>query len=190
MRPSSHLCIFLFGTRAQDYTSPDDCPACWVTKACTFICAYFPPNLLLPTSAGGQEVLPFTAASWENKGSSGTALKGSGARKEKWKLRNTLPALSLSFLPCWSLQGWTLNLISAGTAGCKMPGCHPQCRYTLSSAASSQGQPCSEKRDRQASKNLSALGAHLLEEHFLSAVINRQLNVGVTLPFSTCQYIF
>lgn len=120
MRPSSHLCIFLFGTRAQDYTSPDDCPACWVTKACTFICAYFPPNLLLPTSAGGQEVLPFTAASWGNKGSSDTALKGSGIRKEKWKLRNTLPALSLSFLPCWSLQGWTLNLISAGTAGCKM----------------------------------------------------------------------
>lgn len=112
MRPSSQLCILLFGTRAQDYTSPDDCPACWVTKACTFICAYFPPNLLLPTSAGGQEVLLFTAASWENKGSSGTALKGSGARKEKWKLMNTLPALSLSFLPCWSPQAghWTWSL--------------------------------------------------------------------------------
>lgn len=118
MRPSSHLCIFLFGTRAQDYTSSDDCPACWVTKACTFICAYSPSNLLLPTSAGGQKVLPFTAASWENKGSCDTALKGSGTCKEKWKLRSThspptacsVPVLPAPLVPqaghwTWSLQG-------------------------------------------------------------------------------------
>lgn len=39
MRPCSHLTIFLFGkgTLAQDYASPDECLACWVTETCTLI---------------------------------------------------------------------------------------------------------------------------------------------------------
>lgn len=105
---------------------PDGCPACWVTKACTFICAYFPSPANLPSpllsgtaSSGGQKVLPFTAASWDNKGSYDIALKVLGTCKEKSMLKEytALPAacpVPPSFLPCCSPQAghWTWPLQS------------------------------------------------------------------------------
>lgn len=161
MRPSSHLCTLLFGTgaRAQDYTSPDDCPACWVTKACTFIGAYFPSPANLPpplhsgtTSAGGQKVLPFTAASWDNKGY-GIALEGSGTCKEKSMLKEYIAphVPALSFLPCCSPQAghWTWPLQGLLDLKCQTvahnAGTHPPLLPLLR---------CSPEQRRETSRHL------------------------------------
>lgn len=197
MRPFSHLCIFLFGTRTQGYTSPDDCPACWVTKACTFSSVYFPSPANLSsllhsgtTSAGAQKVLPFPAASWDNKGSYGIALKGLGTCKEK--SMSTEPP---SCLPCPSCLIGPSRLDTeldlcrdCWTRNARLP---PTMQVHTLFCCLFSGVALPEKKFRHASINLSALGAHFLKEHFPlgpSAVTNGQLNFLCLSPLASTYF--
>lgn len=199
MRPFSHLCIFLFGTRTQGYTSPDDCPACWVTKACTFSSVYFPSPANLSsllhsgtTSAGAQKVLPFPAASWDNKGSNGIALKGLGTCKEKSMLKEyrapQLPALS--FLLHWSLQGghWTWPLQGLLDSKCQTAthnaGAHSLLLPLL------RGSPAREEVQACIYKFVCSRSS--LSKRTFSPWVQccNQWAVKFSLPFPTCQYVF
>lgn len=189
MRPSSHLCIFLVGTRAQDYTTPGKCPACWVTKACTSSLLTFPLQQIcfLPSIVAQpqQEDTKCCHSQQPLEIIKGGTILHSRLRHMEREVDaqgvHSTPTVPLSFLPCWSPQAGCWPWPLQGLLDWKCQNATHNAGRHSSLLPLLKGWPYAEMRDRQASKNLSALGAQLLKEDFPfgpSAVTN--VNVGVT----------
>lgn len=200
MRPSSLPCIYHFGTRVQDYTSPDDGSARWVTKACTFICAYSPSPCLLSSIVAQPQQEPRKCCRSQQppeiiKAATILHSRVWAHAKGNRCLKSTQPP---SCLPCAPVlpallvpPGWTLDLNKDCWTWNARLAPSMQARTLLWCLFS--GEALHREERRVCIYKFVCSRGSLAKRTFspgVSAVINGQLNVGVSLPFPTCQYVF